>query len=385
MKTLIKSSFTAMVLFLLSFHCTNAQKDGDDIIIGKYAKLFSKILNEERTLLISLPIGYQYSTETYPVLYLLDGEDPGFLGEANSVRNSLALRQPVQYSPNMIIVAIANTDRSRDMLGSETSPKFLKFITEELFPFINKGYRADENKRILYGGSDAGVFVMYSFLENPDNFTGYIVSSPTLFARNEYFFNKTKELLSKNINLNRYLYVTYGGNDFKEVLDYLKIYLPVLEELKQKGLRLEIKFVPDADHMPYGGLHAGLKQMYEGFGFPEEKMLSEGVDSLKAYYVRYSKTVGYTVNPPLGTVSTMGMVRMMRKKTRESVTILEYGQQLYPQDPYINKSLAEAYYRDNNLELAKKQYFRTKEMFERLNLNVPPSKTWTEMKEKFEK
>jgi hypothetical protein len=50
----------------------------------------------------------------------------------------------------------------------------------------------------------------------------------------------------------------------------------------------------------------------------------------------------------------------------------------------MNRFLTEAYYKDNNVELAKKQYLRTKGIYKRINMNVPQSKTWTEMKEKFE-
>jgi len=384
MKTIIKATFTSVLLFLLSFNSIFAQKNGDDVVIGKYVKIFSKILNEERTMLINLPFGYESSADTYPVLYALDG-DPVSLGEANVARNSLAMRQPTQYAPNMIIVAIANTDRSRDMLGGDTSPKFLKFISEELFPFIEKGYRADGTKRILYGGSDAGVFVMYSFLENPDNFCGYIVSSPTLFARDKYFSDKTKELLFNKINLNKYLYITYGGNDFKEVLDYLKIYLPVLEELKQKGLRLDIKFIPDADHMPYGDLRAGLKQMFDGYGYPGKKLFSEGLDSLKTYYERYSKKVGYSVKPPNAAVTFLGRSLVNRNNIKESISTLEFGLQIYPEDRLLTVSLAESYYLDNNIDLAKKYYLKAKELFGRINSQPPPFKTWTEMKKIFEK
>ncbi|MFC2132792.1 alpha/beta hydrolase-fold protein, partial [Bacteroidota bacterium] len=81
-----------------------AQNKSDDIIIGKYDKLYSKILNEERTLLVSLPDGYEGSLGKYPVLFLLDG-NVSALSEMYSISRSIG------YSslPPMIIVAIQNT------------------------------------------------------------------------------------------------------------------------------------------------------------------------------------------------------------------------------------------------------------------------------------
>ncbi len=48
-----------------------AQEDGDPVSIGTYRKLNSKILNEDRTLLVNLPRRYNEPTIRYSVLYIL--------------------------------------------------------------------------------------------------------------------------------------------------------------------------------------------------------------------------------------------------------------------------------------------------------------------------
>lgn len=50
-----------------------AQQKGSNIVIGEIVSFQSKILDEERELLIYKPVGYDQSQEKYPVLYLLDG------------------------------------------------------------------------------------------------------------------------------------------------------------------------------------------------------------------------------------------------------------------------------------------------------------------------
>lgn len=55
------------VIFLITQSMGFAKKDGDDIIIGKYKKIFSKVLKEERTILVHLPEGYEKSKHKYPV------------------------------------------------------------------------------------------------------------------------------------------------------------------------------------------------------------------------------------------------------------------------------------------------------------------------------
>lgn len=378
-----KKTFTviSLAIVLLFPRLQYAQENGEIIPIGKYVKLFSKILNEERTLLISLPEGYENSKQNYPVLYVLDGY-------AGSLVNAVAAAQLSQrsYMPEMIIVAIKNTNRNRDMLpGTDTSPRFLKFITDELFPYVDKEYRAEGNQRILYGASNAGLFVVFSFLDNPDNFTGYIASSPTICWRKEFMINKTKELLAKNVNLNKSFYIIYGDKDFKVVVDTLEVYLPLFEKLKQKGLRLQTKYLPEEGHVPVGSLQSGLMAMYEGYAYPDEKRKTEGFDSLKAYYAQYSKKVGYTVVPPPGAVNRVGQWLLMEKKNyKESINAFEYLLRLYPDDFICTVMLSMSYYGDNLVDLAKKYYFKSKEMMKKTNEYEPPFDAWKEMKKKFE-
>src|SRR5882672_3395991 len=79
------------------------------ITIGKKERLFSKVLNEERELWVYLPRSYNQSSDTYPVLYLLDG--------ASHFEHVAALVEYLSNNlriPQTIVVAIPNTDRVRD-------------------------------------------------------------------------------------------------------------------------------------------------------------------------------------------------------------------------------------------------------------------------------
>jgi predicted alpha/beta superfamily hydrolase len=380
MNKYLRSMVTGMILLLSTFSFLPAQNTGDPVVAGKYFKIFSKVLDEERTLLVSLPDGYENSAQSYPVLYVLDG-DAGSL--INSISTVWMLNS--SYSPEMIIVAIANTKRNRDMVpGSDTTPKFLRFITEELFPYIKKEFRTS-GQRVLYGASNAGLFVVFSFLENPENFTGYIASSPTICWRKEFMINKARELMAKNISFNKFLYIIYGDKDFKEVPDALAVFLPLLEELKSKGLRLNTKYLPAEEHVPLGSLQYGLLSMYEGYNYPDEKRKTEGLDSLKAYYDSYSMKVGYPVQPPLSAISRLGQWFLLEKKNfKESISVFEYALQLYPDNFMCTAMLAMGHYNDNAIDLARKYYLKTKEIMNKTKDREPPFAEWQEMKKRFE-
>ncbi|MBM4159161.1 MAG: hypothetical protein FJ216_10355, partial [Ignavibacteria bacterium] len=91
-----------------------AQQDGEEISFGKYRIFYSEILNEDRTLLVSLPDNYLNSNLSYPVLYLLYGDQvKGYYAEAVNVVHRLSNSGEI---PPFVIVGIANTDRYRDCL-----------------------------------------------------------------------------------------------------------------------------------------------------------------------------------------------------------------------------------------------------------------------------
>ena len=61
-----------LFIFLVAGLSAYAQKD-NHIVIGTIDTLYSKVLNEKRTIRVHVPEGNR--NQRYPVLYILDGED----------------------------------------------------------------------------------------------------------------------------------------------------------------------------------------------------------------------------------------------------------------------------------------------------------------------
>jgi len=366
------------VLALLTFSSVSAQTN-DDVVIGKYLKIQSKEMDEERTMLISVPDDYDKTTDTYPVLYVLDG----------SVKTMIEAQAAVQmskycYAPDMIIVAVVNTVRNRDMLpGTEDAPKFLRFIENELCPYIKNHYRTDDDQKILYGGSNAGLFTCYTFLESPDLFAGYIASSPTICHRKSIMMDKVKALSEKPLKNNRFMYIIWGDVDFPGITDTLAVFIPWLKEIK--GLRLKTEYLPEDGHIPFGSLQFGLMAMYEGYPYPADKLENEGLDSIKAYYSRYSKIAGYVQKPPKQKLLFFSQELMRKNKIPEAIEALEYTNKIYPNDYEGTLLLAVAYFKNNSIDYARKDYIKTKEIMNKINeKSDPPIEEWRQMKKKFD-
>jgi predicted alpha/beta superfamily hydrolase len=162
----------------------------------------SEVLNESRVILVHVPdtYGWEASREKrYPVLYLLDGF--AYFDVTTGVAHHLgSYNAAVQRIPDLIVVAIKNTKRSRDMTptrmaegpyssGSGGAASFRKFLESELIPAVDKQFRTS-GERLLVGHSLAGLFVLDTFLEKPDLFDAYIASDPSLWWDNNLLARK---------------------------------------------------------------------------------------------------------------------------------------------------------------------------------------------------
>lgn len=161
-------------------------------------EITSLVNNQTYKIKISLPKGYNTESNTYPVLYVTDAET-NFGGVSYIVQRLIKDK----LIPPMIIVGIAyGTDyktfyelRSRDLTPIEDkelrmggaidptggAPLFCDFLSNELFPFIERNYHASKKSRTLYGHSYGGLFGTYVLLNRTDLFTNYLILSPSLW------------------------------------------------------------------------------------------------------------------------------------------------------------------------------------------------------------
>ena len=235
-----------------------------NIKIGIKDSIQSANLNEIRPLIINLPNEYETSNKTYPVLYVLDGLQSNLI-EAINVTNKLRTE--------MIIIAIPNTDRNRDMMPLSTptyevdnpgADNFLSFIGDELIPHIEKNYRAN-GTRTIRGRSLSGLFVMYAFLKRPELFENYIGNSAGWYTDMEYYFGALTDKSFKNKDQfsGKKLFV---ANSLVDPFDPKKEVHNAMLEFSKKvkselGARLSFKYVTydNYGHVPYPSFYDGLK------------------------------------------------------------------------------------------------------------------------------
>jgi len=250
-------------IFIFSFYFLPTYSYSQKNQIDKVKTLYSKILEEERKIVIKLPEDYNKSkTTTYPVLFLLDAEGGNSWEKAISVTNKLSSAGKI---PEIILVGIHNTNRNRDMIpekvghrpGSGGSKKFLQFITEELVPHVKSQFRIN-NFNILFGGSNAGLFAVYALIEHQEIINAGIAGSPMIGHCSDFIFNQMNKALEKKFEKDRYLYMIYGENDSKRVVDYIPKYFNLLKNGIAANFKTEHVILKNEGHVPESSLHAGL-------------------------------------------------------------------------------------------------------------------------------
>jgi len=168
----------------------------------------SKILNNDRDVIVYLPPGYDKDKQRhYSVLYLHDGQNlfdgatsfiPGQEWRADEAAEALIARGRIEP---LIIVGVYNTGKDRiDEYTPVADPKYNsggkadlygRLLVEELKPFIDKTYRTkrDAAHTGLGGSSLGGLVSMYLGLKYPNVFGRVAVVSPSVWWGNNYIIH----------------------------------------------------------------------------------------------------------------------------------------------------------------------------------------------------
>ena len=361
MKTIIKIIIVLSTLFFSTISLL-AQEDGDPVTIGTYRKFHSKLLNEDRTLLVNLPRGYDETTISYPVLYILyGGQVEGYFAEAVHIVDRFSVGSKI---PDMIIVGVKNTDRYRDNLPinrngeSGGAENFLKFFKEELIPFIDQSYRT-KDFRILLGPQAGATFSVYTLMEKPDLFRVNIITNPFWnHSIREYLLTKANDFFNKEGLLKNFLFITsYPNTDNEAMLEYLWKFKLIVENRKRSDFTLIVNTIEDRedDVVPPPGLRKGLKIYFKEYKFPGEIEIG-GLEDLNQYYQNLSQKYGYEVDIPEFTLVRQGDKLEERGKLEEAKIVFEYIVEKYPHDLNSYARLADLHRRWGNYDLAIQYY-----------------------------
>jgi predicted alpha/beta superfamily hydrolase len=233
-----------------------ADEKAAPLVLGETFTLDSRVLRETRRINVYMPPGYTDSPGVrLPVLYMPDGgmaED--FLHIAGLVQVSVSNGTMRPF----LLVGIENTQRRRDMTGpteneedKKIAPRvggsgaFRAFIRDELMPQVKGRYRTT-NETAVVGESLAGLFVVETFLLEPDLFDTYIAFDPSLWWNNQKLVVDTGKQLRARPDLKKALYLACSAEE--RIGGLTQRFVDALEKNAPKGVRWHYATMPEETH-----------------------------------------------------------------------------------------------------------------------------------------
>jgi predicted alpha/beta superfamily hydrolase len=352
----LKAIACCLIWFYGSTVCSG---QAEKISIGERKSLFSKVLNEQRELLIYTPDNYPLSSGSYPVLYLLDAE--WHFHMVSGVVKQLSANGDI---PELIVVGLVNANRSRDLTpsGQNDNPliyggadKFLDFIVDEVQPLIESDYRVHPY-RMIYGHSFGGLFAVYALLNRPDFFDSYLVLSPSLGRNDQQQVKAARSFFSDHQLLSSSLFLAVGNEGGNTFIATSKL-AEVLEKQQADQFFWGYQHLPNEDHgsITVGGLLKGLAFIFDGFNFERETELDE-IFLVEKHYQELSERLGFEVAVPELAYQKFVQEQIGARDLDYALFILGRYQQSYPDSIELIQMLADVWLLKGDFVNAKKYY-----------------------------
>jgi predicted alpha/beta superfamily hydrolase len=224
--------------------------------IGETFTIDSEVLGETRRINVYAPAGeFGTADAPLPVLYMPDGglgED--FLHVAGLVQVSVGNGTMRPF----LLVGIENTQRRRDLTGPTSNPEdrkiapqvggsaaFRRFIRSELMPQVRARYHTSEETAIV-GESLAGLFVVETFLLEPDLFDSYIALDPSLWWNDGRLIGDAAARLRARSGRPGSLYLASSSEP--QIAEDTKKLAAVLDAHAEPSLRWYYRPMPEETH-----------------------------------------------------------------------------------------------------------------------------------------
>ncbi|HEX6643441.1 MAG TPA: alpha/beta hydrolase-fold protein [Gemmatimonadales bacterium] len=337
------------------------------VIIGERMRFRSALQGEEYPVMVHLPDSYGRTTHAYPVLYVLDGE--AHFHHATGVAAFLAQQQRI---PEMIVVGIGNTNRTRDLTpptddagmranGAGGADRFLRAIGEELIPEIERRYRT-LHYRVLAGHSFGGLFALHALTTRPEIFQSYVVISPSTWWNRQSLVNGVPAFLAAHRDLRASLYIT-TGDEGGEMLASAQRLAGILERNAPETVEWTFRHMPAESHgsIPHRTLYDGLETIFADLRI-ELDTTSRSVADLERRYERLSAKYGYDIPVTEPVINRLGYGLLGRGLHADAIAVFTENTRRFPKSANTYDSLGDAYEAAGELEPARRAFARAVEL-----------------------
>lgn len=363
------SKMNKVLTFLIFFLPSISFSQSNDAVLklGKRDSVYSEVLGETRHYWIHLPSSYNDKSiqpMKYPVLYVLDGNlhFHSITGMTEILGGGI---NGTHVIPEMIVIAVLNTDRTRDFTptaskkgfdGVETAwlatsgggDRFLKFIEEELIPGVESDYRTFPY-RTLVGHSFGGLAAVNALISRPKLFNAYVIIDPSVWWDANVMLKRTSDFLATADLAGRSLYIgqsnTFVADDPRgrapfDAFDAAKEFKSILARHSHTGLSWQYKYYDEDNHSSVAFIteYDGLRFIFEHYFASFDRI--RNASELKEHYRHFSERIGVPFNPPEKVVNELAGIAMYFKRYHLVQEYYQMNIDLYPNSPGAYRRMA---------------------------------------------
>lgn len=312
------------------------------IQLGTPGSLQSQVLSQEMSLSLHLPQGYDQGSERYPVIIMMGSE---FRERFALWASTLDYMSGQGQIPKMILVGVDLSQGNGVLLpdrqtgSTESTDKHLRFINDELIPFVDAEYRTVPY-RVLFGASNSGFFAVYALLQEPNSFNAFLSSSPMLSWAEDLLTQKAEALKQKTELRPSFLSVIYSDDDYEQVTQSIPKFMDTLKAQGLPWLTLNDEIKSNQGHVPASDINGHLNALFPDFN---PKASLEFLDAARAHYEAISKRYGFSIPVPSDRLFDMGIQQIIAKNLTEARKTFEYAVKTYPHQgrSYVGIGLVE--------------------------------------------
>ena len=381
-----------LFFFTITVATASAQANTNTIVLGKKEFLFSKVLNEKREVWVHVPgnVKKNATTQRYPVVYVLDG-DQHFLSLSGLV-HQLSATNGNTICPEMIVVAVMNPDRARDLTithktdGPYNNPQYFKhsgggekytaFLKKELIPYIDSLYPTAPY-RTLVGHSLGGMIVVNALLNHTDAFNAYVALDPSLWWDDNLLVRQAKTAMQEKKFNGKTFFMAIANtmNSDRDTSEWRKDttqwslhlrdaleFASLAESNPSNGLRASHAYYKKESHqsVPLLGTYDALHFIFDFHSFTALNRLYEpgfAADSaLRTHYEYLSKKMGYTVLPQEAFIDGLGRSFLEMRMLDKAEAIFKLNVHNYPNSAVVYAAMGDLYAAKADMKMATSYY-----------------------------
>lgn len=376
---------------------------------SKTDSLYSTILQEQRKIFVFNPgAGNNEQLDgkkTYPVIYLFDGEV--YFEHVVAMTRELSR---IGMMPEVIVVAIPNTDRASDLTPShldtpsdveKTFPRyktrrrptggsehFISFMEKELIPHVDSTCHTAPY-RLLIGHSLGALTAINILLNHSDLFHSYIAIDPVTYWDGFKFLKQSEADLATRKLEDKSLFLTFSNSRnprteripsdkdtslLEKTMNFCFQWKDALVRNKQTKLRWNWKYYKDDTHgtLPFISVYDGLRFIFNFYWLyvpdvylpNERELLAFKADSVyTAHFKEVSNQMGYTVLPPVYEVNNLAYNFLSKKSVEMAYKLFQMNIKNYPDNWLVYDSMGDFYNEKGEKQKAIEYYTKALSFF----------------------